>query len=302
VAFDAAASPADRASQIGQRLDAFRGRAMPTFHSADGTTAEAIAIPFRMSAEYEGHKDIVWQNRGALVQAAASVGIAAGGIEHLAGGRANPEQIAKVTQALIDAGRLPAVARGGETGLGARIRQMMFDHGIGLDCAGYVQQAFLFARGIGRSAAGFRSALTEDLSGLARRGFERVSVDDVRPGDLFILKPQPSLDAATHNFGHTAIVRDVHDATEGELAMLLGAGGKAAALAASGSLRAIVLDSAWGCGGDPQRGGVQQRVWFQDKASGRWLWRDEDGRSFAAPAGHPYDHPLDGVYRPRREK
>jgi hypothetical protein len=272
---------------------------MPTFHTADGKAAEAVPIPFWIRGGYRDSGDVVAKNRSAVVQAGSHARVP---VDNVFDARATPEQIAKITQALIDAGRLPPVTRSGDAALGARIRQMMFDHGIGIDCAGYVQQAFLFARGIGRSAAGFHPAVHEDLSGLAGRGFARVSFEDVRPGDLFILKPQPSLDPHTHYFGHTAIVRDVHDATDGEVALLLGTGGKTATLGASGSLRAIVVDSSWGCGGDPQRGGVQQHVWFQDKTSGQWLWKDEDGRTLTAPANRPYAHPLDGIYRPRREQ
>jgi hypothetical protein len=217
-------------------------------------------------------------------------------------GRATPEQIARITQRLIDEGRLPPVTRDGISTFAPRVREMMFDHGVGLDCAGYVQQAFLFARGVDRPSAGFRPAAGENLSGLAARGFTRLAFDEVRPGDLFILGAQPSFDRAHPNFGHTAIVRDVRDATDAELTRLAQAGGKAGELVASGSLRAFVLDSSWGCGGDPQVGGVQQHVWFQEKTSGRWLWNGEHGRVFTAPANRPYDHPLDGVYRPRRER
>ena len=97
-----------------------------------------------------------------------------------------------------------------------RVRQMMADHGVGLDCAGYVQQAFLATHQMTRAQAGLRPRLEdEDLSGLSWRGMRSVPIDRVRPGDLVIFRPPSARD-----FGHTAIVYEREQATDGELRRL----------------------------------------------------------------------------------
>jgi cell wall-associated NlpC family hydrolase len=174
----------------------------------------------------------------------------------------------------------------------------MFTHGIGLDCAGYVQQAFLSVQGISRENAGFHVARNENLSGLAARGFTRVSIDDIRPGDLLILGPVPR--SNPHAVGHTAIVYDVHDTTEEEHAYLQRAGRVPTTTSGPRAMRTIVLDSSWGNGGDPTRGGVQRRSFWQDKTTGLWTWSDPSGVLRSGPAGFPYDHPIEGFYRRRQ--
>jgi hypothetical protein len=207
-------------------------------------------------------------------------------------GRATPDQVQRLTQGLIDAGHLPPSGGGGAT-LSARIRQMMFDHGIGFDCAGYVRQAFVAAHPEA-SAARWRAPVNEDLSGLTARGFVRLSMSDAETGDIIVLKaPRPT------EYGHTLIVYDAHPATRSDRAILdsfVGIQADVAVIANSHCLRVLVVDSSWGCGDNAAVGGVQRQTWFEDQVSGKWLSIDPSGRTFTITE-LPYGHAVDGVYR-----
>jgi hypothetical protein len=277
---------------VAQRLDAFQALATPTFHTTEGDVA--VAIPFRMNSEYYGHAAVVAGNAAALASAGRRVGLTDDVVALVKAGRATPFQVTRLTQELIDEGRLPAAAEGAP-GLQQRVRMMMFDHGVGLDCAGYAQQALLAARGVTRANIGLRPPLMENLTGLTERGYARVSIREVRAGDLFILKaPAPSTNDP-RPVGHTAIVRDSHPTTGRELELLTGAAHISTEAATNGRWTTIVVDSSWGCGGSPARGGVDRRIFWHETVSDQWAWT-EDARGISSGA-LPYGHALDGMYR-----
>ena len=68
-------------------------------------------------------------------------------LDVIAGGKGTPEEIQRVTQSLIDRGHLAAASGGSPRD---RVRQLMFDFGIGLDCSGFAYQAHAAARGTPR--------------------------------------------------------------------------------------------------------------------------------------------------------
>jgi hypothetical protein len=277
---------------MAQRLDAFQALANPTFHTAEGDVT--VAIPFRMNREYYGHGMVVAGNASALAAAGRRVGLTDEAVALVKAGRATPLQVALLAQGLIDEGRLP-VGGQGTPGLAQRVRVMMFDHGVGLDCAGYVQQALLAARGVTRASVGLRPPLMENLGGLAQRGYARVSVEEARSGDLLILQaPAPSANDP-HPVGHTAIVRDARPTTGGERDWLTRAGQISGAAAANGRWTTIVVDSSWGSGGSAARGGVDRRTLWHETVSDQWVWTED--RSVVESGPLPYAHALDGIYR-----
>jgi hypothetical protein len=293
-----------RDTAIQQRLDAFKESATPTFHTKDGDVKVGIAFHMRPGESFMRQTDGASQpsirqertaraNGGELALIAAGVGVNPGALNDVVSGRGTPDDIRRVTQALIDAGKLPAEPA---ADVGARIRAMMCNYGVGLDCAGYVQQAFLASRGISRSQAGFKPAVKEDLGGLAARGYDRVTVSQARAGDIFVLKRPP-----TENVGHTIIVRDVRMADDVE-ARALPAHNEAWGNPAASSVQRFELDSSWGGGGDPQRGGVQRQIFWRNTENGQWMHQTGD-TWFVEPADKPYhSHPIDGVYRPSTER
>jgi hypothetical protein len=216
------------------------------------------------------------------------------GITNLAAikvGRGTPQQLQVLAQGLIDRGKLPPPD--GTTTLHDRVRTMMCNYGLGLDCAGYVQQAALAANGITRAQAGFGSMLNEDLSHPSPAKFARVSPGEARAGDVIALGPPPY-----ERSGHRLIVYDRHDASPEELAKYCGSGEGTAI--AKGRVSVLQVDSSFGSGGLPTRGGVGRQTWLYDAASNQW-GQVLDGSS--GPKVHitglPYDgqHPLLGIYR-----
>src|SRR5882672_2688196 len=166
-----AATPAARDAQVQAGLDSFRQAMSASYRTPEG--AAWPATRFQMTARYLGQTAAIEANRGALARAAARVHLTGAELGLVQSGRGSPESIHALTQALLDDGLLPP-ADPSRPDLESRVRQMMFDCGIGIDCAGYVQQAYLHAMRVSASAAGFRARVNEDLSNLSSRGFSRV--------------------------------------------------------------------------------------------------------------------------------
>ena len=286
-------------------IDAFRDRATPTFHTPDaGPDGVSVHIPFRMALTpkfmarhdpaaqpYIDQELVARGNAGELSAVARGLGLSAPEIKDLASGRGTPENIQRVTQTLIDQGKLPP---GLPSDVGPRIRSMMCNYGIGLDCAGYVQQAFLASRGISRSQTSLRPASDENLSGLGARGFKSVPLGQARAGDLFIMRPPRGEDV-----GHTTIIRDSRMATPEEAAALPRQNGAWGHPSAS-TLQRLELDSSWGNGANAQAGGAMRQVFWHDSASDKWL--HQAGNAWIVESTPYFSHPIDGIYRPAQEK
>jgi hypothetical protein len=269
------------------RLDAFLALATPTFHTNEGDVA--VSIAFRMTGADSWNTGEVSHNSGALVNAGRRAGLTEGTVSLVTSGRASVAQATVLAQALIDEGHL-LPGGPGTSKLEVRVRQMMFSFGVGVDCAGYVQQAFLAAHAVTRSAVGLRPPLLENLSGLDQRGYVRVALSDVRTGDLFILRP-PS----PTSVGHTAIVRDAYPTTGAEFDKLQRTVGLSSAQAASGRWTTFVVDSSWGSGGIAQYGGVARRQWWHDTVSDKWL--SSGDRGSITVSTKPYGHTIEGIFR-----
>jgi hypothetical protein len=302
-----------------QNLDTFLERARPRY-VVDGNSVQ-VPIPFRMtvdvtklpaSSPWRTQEGIVRGNLRELQTAAASVGLSDD--RHLGlfrSGRATPEDVRKVTQALIDRGHLPPMSD--ETpDAASRVRKMMFDHGLGLDCAAYTQQAFLASLELTRGQTLLNPEVTnEDLTNLAREGFRKVPIDAARPGDILVLDPRPG----SHEPGHTLIAYDRREATAEELAELrtLPGFGK-------GHITAYVLDSSFGSEGTFGKGGVMRQIWWRNDDEKSWAVkrdpRGPDDPEFIVWAGQPPDnnptgprqdrpyylHLVKGFYRPAGER
>jgi hypothetical protein len=305
-------------AEVQQRLQAFTDMAKPVYRvpGEAGVGGEfAVAMPFRMVAPLTMPKSATpvdrlyveqeWRVVGhsaELKVVAATLGIGEGELHAIEVGRGEPRRVAALTQALIDANKLPPVEADVSPVL--RIRRMMADYGIGYDCAGYVQQAFLAAYGITRAEAGFIPILNESLSALWRPRFSRVAPEDSRPGDIIALGPPPK-----QTVGHRLMVLDRHDASPEEVGRYCTYGD--AAKLAEGRISVITVESSFGSGADPGQGGVERQTWLYDAVSKRWgnvlpAQREivgAQGQSVEFPervnvASMPYDgfHPLLGIY------
>ncbi|MGD0530536.1 MAG: hypothetical protein ABSE49_35710 [Polyangiaceae bacterium] len=302
---DSATTPA---APVQRGLDAFRATATPTYHLPDGTDV-TVAAPFRMPARlerqltpdekkdpttlrYAQQEGRVVGHQAELATIAGKAGIGPGGLVALYYGHGTPQQVRAVTQGLLDAGKLP-VGDGKPTSVANRVRQMMCDYGLGFDCAGYTQQAFLVAQGVTRAQVGFANPTNEGLSALGPPHFQRVAAPgDARPGDLVVLGPPDG-----ETVGHRAIIAERHDLGAGEL-QRLGCSPTVRAMLAAGHVTVFSVDSSWGSGADPSLGGVQRHTWLYDATTGLWGTVGAGEGGVVRLSDRPYsDHPLEGIYR-----
>lgn len=190
-------------------------------------------------------------------------------------GCGGPKGLVKVTQALIDAGRLPP---GSPESLSARIKQMQWDHGIGVDCAAYTRAAFEAATGRSGTVYGLKGPGMEDFTGLAttnKANFEQVAVAKARPGDILTLK------STNGEVGHNVIVY-------------------ANTLVAPGVHR-LEVDSSWGAGTGQLIGGYRRDTWTYDEGTKLWTSTNQHvtpNATLVSSEG-PADEKLSGVFRPR---
>jgi hypothetical protein len=286
-----------RDAQIRTNLDAFRMAMNAPYRTPEGTAWPGT--PFRMVPLPPNVEVIDPQTSAERNQAIASGHLSSTQRIDVASGRGSPEAIHAVTQALIDQGRLPPASEGD---LDSRVRIMMFHYRIGIDCAGYVQQAYLRVMRIDAATAGFKLR-DEDLSNLGARGFTRIAhLASVRPGDLVALGPPATVPPVRGEPGHRAIVYEQHLASPAELDALVSRGSAGASLVRNGPVRVFQLDSSWGSSGDPLLGGVRRETWWYSEKSATWAWSlmgvDGPGslRTAPTPGAHPFGPPF-GIFR-----
>jgi hypothetical protein len=239
-------------------------------------------------------------------------------IHMVAYGRATPEQIQRVTQGLIDQGALTTVKKvweeKGEAEFKAKypntawplsdadaVKLLQWSMGVGVDCAGYAQQEFLAVHGGSRADYGLQGIGDESLTGLkGNPHFKQVGPAAADPGDFMILGPPPG-----ESVGHAVMVQDRHALTDAERASYPGIENFARP---GDKAQVVVVEGSFGAGGrgDPATGGVQRRVFLYNETTKQWADMRRDWTRTSDPTVHiskgtgPYDHPLDGIYHPRK--
>ena len=201
-------------------------------------------------------------------------------------GRPTPRQVAAITQALIDAGELAAV-RTVNPGLSDSelIRRLQREFRVGIDCAGYVQLAFIHAfTGSDADTPSVRKRLGlkerrgyEKLADLPRSHFTKLKVTDAQAGDLLVLKPRVG---DRERAWHTIII---------------------VAHTVSGSEHTFAGDASWGYLYGLPAAGVARRTLMHDADTGDW-WdiHPIDGSEVHRNRIGPYhEHPIHGLYRAR---
>jgi hypothetical protein len=278
-----------RSTAVQAKLDAFMQEATPTYHLPDGSS---IAVPafFRMAGENAFHSPKLAADRPVRDALAKSLGVQS----NVEGGRPSLGDIRKLTQGLIDAGRL-GPSTGGST---LQVRQMVWDHGVGIDCAAYVQRALFASQGGDAARYGLQSLNNEDLMSLKWNSkWQKVGIEEARPGDLVTLA------ANGQDCGHTTIVYEhqfasptQRDAFRATLAAQATRDPRVVAVLDDPKLQVFQLDSSWGAGPEPsQGGGVERRTWLYAPAGG-WLCQQRNGH-FTADGPTPCGHTLGGPFR-----
>jgi hypothetical protein len=172
---------------------------------------------------------------------------------------------------------------------------MQWDHGVGIDCAGYVQQAFMAVHKGNRASFGFREFGNEDLMSLkGNKHFNKVNPQDVKPGDLIALdKPQGE------SVGHTVLVRDHHQMTPAEMSKYKDTNGF---MKAGDKIHIYEIDGSFGGGSRGEHGGLVRKTWMYNERTKQWAepGMDENGNDVYEMSieNGPYNHPMNGIYRP----
>jgi hypothetical protein len=282
----AASSPeareAARTARVQAGMNAFRDRASGPY-TAEGRTI-SVQPQFLMNGGF-GH-DLHAELPKLAANAHPPVNLA-----NVQIGRGTPEQVARATQLLIDSGKLPP---GTDKDLATRIRRMQWDYGVGFDCAGYSQQAAAAARGVDRGAL-FQTSISDAIS---FEKLHKVDVTKARAGDMFVLNPPDN-----EPVGHKTLVYS-HATVTTEAARKEIASASAAEISQFGSggpVHRYELDSSWGAGPEGgDFGGYRREPALYNEATKMWAWR-EPGRAAFQVSDRPYDHPINGAYRPNSE-
>jgi hypothetical protein len=211
--------------------------------------------------------------------------------------RPTVQQLVRLNQALVD-----ALMKEGPPAYDLHtpegVRAMGWDYGVGIDCAGYVQQAFMASRNeTRREVLGLKSSMgDENLAGLSGRPqFRKIDIRRARTGDLIVLDPPDG-----EHVGHTVIVY-THQAAESDidLVALFPEAKNIVQGLNSGPSHLYLVDASWGAGpGGGWWGGVQRNMWTFNETSMKWGY---SGHGLPVFADRPYNHPLDGAYRRRIE-
>lgn len=223
-------------------------------------------------------------------------------LEMVVQGRGTATELVAVTQALIDAGKLPP---GKPEDLSLRIHRLQWEWGLGFDCAGYTQEAFLHSRGGTRASFGLVDALNEPLLGLSKRAaFMDVGHTSARPGDIFALDP-----GAGDTVGHVVIVR-THEMLSSQEAgdLRLKSDQTMRSFLAGGPIHRYEVDSSWGAGQGGDWGGFRRDTWLYNESTHEWGFmqhftdsRGVESTVFDRSKVGPCNHPVNGVFRPKSE-
>jgi hypothetical protein len=286
-----------RDAAVQQQLEAFRARFAGPYQ-VDGAAVNAQPM-FRMNVKNAANAKTAAAHAPELAQICAKAGIASAcGPARV--GRPSPEQLVKVTQALIDAGKLPPPDAAHVT-VTDRIRGMQWEWGIGVDCAGYTQQAAAEAHG--PAGALFKQNLMGDIfSGMQKdMRFAGVDIAHIRPGDVIHLD-SPKHGEVGHNvicFSHSTLDPAVRASLLA--ARTTGDEGKAF-LRGAGPFHAFEVDSSWGAGEGSMVGGFRRDTWIYDESTFTWASYPSGQRGqplLPHPMTGPQDELFGGAYRPR---
>lgn len=294
-----------RDAAVQQRLDAFRDRFSGPYNIAGGRVS---APPmFRMNTPGSFNAAKMKAHAGELSQICAKAGVASAAGPAMVG-RCTPEQLVKVTQALLDAGKLPPADAAHRTPA-ERVRGMQWEWGVGVDCAGYTQQAAADAHG----AAGkvFKANPMGDVfSGMINdKRFQTVDIAHIRAGDVLHLDALKA-GAVGHNvvcYSHATL----DDATRAkmlapkklpELPLTREA---TAFLSGKGPFHTFEVDSSWGAGDGLMVGGFRRDTWLFDESTSTWASYPSGDRRFSPqvfPMTGPQNELFRGAFRPREPR
>ena len=272
----------------GAKLDELQARLRGPYTVA-GQTVESGA-QFRMVGGYNQSRVSATSDDGRLLATIAAKAGLGSELSSLQSGRGDPKALVALTQSLIDAGQLSGASG---RSIPARIHDLQWRFGIGLDCAGYVRQALVMLHG-DVAKLGVKSAGFESFTGLSSNPhFAKVAPEAARAGDVMVLAG----DGSSRNPGHNLVVRSCASVAPGSPSL---ARWKGAAEFVDGrdSVSMFEVDSSFGAGNGEPTGGVRRDALLYDKSTGAWCTcRDVEPRT-AERGAVPYSEVrLTGIFR-----
>lgn len=306
VGVDATSLP--KATPAQQRLDAYRAAfsgpyriegqtvsAAPQFRMADGFNDENAGFSRKNQM---GQIDLQNPQVKELLAACRRAGVPYPG--HCLVGGPSPRELTSVTQALIDAGKLPP----GPGSMETRVKAMQWSYGIGVDCTDYVVGAAMTASQRTRSSIEItdRGATlpmpASDYFATADHNphLGKVGLSSARPGDVFCIDSPGSV-------GHRAVVYSHSTASAETLAALQHQHGSIVSrFAEGGPVHVYEVDASWGAGENgASTGGVRRDTWLYNESTKEWAQLDQRKPGVPAtfertPTG-PADEIFHGLYR-----
>ncbi len=225
-----------------------------------------------------------------LQRIAARVGV---DIQVFQNGCPTPTQLVSVTQALIDAGKLPPVGVGS---VEVRIKTMQWQWGIGIDCTNYTATAAAGAVGAKVTPRPGCDYFTADPG--KNRALMKVSPEAAVPGDVFCLN------STSGSVGHRAVVYSRTTCDDATRAALVNRFHDVAAnFLGSGRVQVFEVDSSWGAGPlGATSGGVRRDTWLYNTDTKKWAQisprlTDNVPDFLPSTSNGPYCEDLQGVYR-----
>ena len=215
-----------------------------------------------------------------------------GGVGMCLVGRGTPEQLVRITQMLIDEGHLP----GGDGPASARIRQMQWQFGLGLDCVGFTWQAAKDVHGASAARALPEGQRANSLPTRLHGHFVQKPAHDARPGDVINL-----VNVNPREPGHNVIVRR-NQPLDGTLQRQLSQRSPEARLwlLDVGPIQVLTVDSSWGAGPEGgSYGGVRTDVWMYNARAREWASFDPKNGALEISKVGPQGERPTGAYRPR---
>lgn len=248
--------------------------ARPTFHSAHAANVQL--------------KD----DRKLFAEARRMCGPALhGALQACAGGRPTPEQLVRVTQALIDAGGLAGVSSINSQA----IRDLQQRYHLGIDCIGYVSECQRALHGSKFDRATERNLFVQQLrtNGLYQERHGVAAVVMARPGDVLHLSASPRTEGREHN----VVIRQHDTLTPGDPRWAsLSAGGQRL-MAGGGPVH--LLDVVQSGGGSDDVRGIRHQTWLFDEKSKLWGMVEPGTTQVVLFEHGPQEHAQGSLFSPK---
>jgi len=301
-AAEAKRATADAKVQLNAVRDSFSGP-----YKVKGESVQAIP-QFRRNMANSKNAETAKRHWNELVAICTKAKVSLDAITNAYKGQPTPEELVQVTQALIDAGKLPPPTYA-NTVVEKRIRQMQYDWGIGINGTAYVGAAAVAVHGNGAQSLIDGKDPSDDIySILQTPAFKKVAgPKDICTGDIIHLETPGSDDYAivySHEIATNWALDKLSVSYVGNPDALR------SFLSRKGPIHVLTVDSSLNHTVGENESGLCRETWLYDESSGEWgsivprnPISSPDAPKFVARKDGPYhQHIFKGAFRPSDAK